>query len=438
MRFVSGLMRYRRRVLIVMAGVTLWAGISMSAIRFDQDNESLQATGTPAAREAQVVRDKFGSGATVMVGWDVSTLPAEDRLALLQAMAEELQSLARVKAVGPLSMTSEPVLQDMKTGGFWVRLTDDHPKGAPAREALQAIQSVLGPYHHRGVRTALAGLPVIQQEVARLAEEDHHRVVAAIFLTFVMLLGLMFRQISGVLIPLIITGVSLVWTLGLYAAVGLALNPITLLISPVVIVVSVATGMHLYCAYRSSKGASHIQRLEEVWQRCGVPCLLSVVTTMGGLGSLMLSPVPAVQQFGAFACLGICLSWIVAMVLFPVISTMIRPRVMESEMWGYGWVERMYVGSIRRPKRVLALVMAGVIGLGIYGLNVSLDTNIMQYISADPRWSATPKPYRHGRVLKTLSKWWWPFITVFWMSGWTWTDSTKRCAASVRRREWWV
>jgi predicted RND superfamily exporter protein len=134
------------------------------------------------------------------------------------------------------------------------------------------------------------------------------------------LLGVAFRRISGVVIPMAVKGISLVWTMGIYALTGHALNPITALLPPLIIVLSISTSVHLYSEWLSAAGPGDDRnRLVVLTARnLFAPCMYTALTTALGLLSLLVSRTPAVRQFGIFGALGVLVSFAVSITLVPI------------------------------------------------------------------------------------------------------------------------
>ncbi len=64
---------------------------------------------------------------------------------------------------------------------------------------------------------------------------------------------LMFRRLSGLLLPLAVMAISLCWTIGIYTFCGYALNTITALLPPVIMVLSFSTTVHIYSGWLDSR-----------------------------------------------------------------------------------------------------------------------------------------------------------------------------------------
>ena len=85
----------------------------------------------------------------------------------------------------------------------------------------------------------------------------------------VVILGLVlfgfFRSLAGVALPLSVTGITLVFTLGIYKLSGLALNTMTSLLPPVLMVLSVMTSVHLYDRWLERRGQTWARTLLWGW-----------------------------------------------------------------------------------------------------------------------------------------------------------------------------
>src|SRR5262245_28762209 len=192
------------------------------------------------------------------------------------------------------------------------------------------------------------------------------------------------------LIPLGVVSVSLLWTLGLYAAVGRSLNPVTSLITPVILVVSVAGAIHLlnhHLAARS-EGLSRIDALQHAFHASNVPCFNAALTTAVGFGSLLVLPLPAIRDFGIFTAVGVLISYLLTVTLAPLMIAVFPdfpPRVTRA--FRSGPVERILrritrdicghpLASALAATLVLALAVAGV-------LRIRVETDLLHSLRSD-------------------------------------------------------
>ena len=158
-------------------------------------------------------------------------------------------------------------------------------------------------------------------DVARAIQHDQQVLTPLAVVILAALLALIFRRPSGVLLPLAVMAISLVWTIGLYALAGFPLNTITALLPPVVMVLAVASSVHIYQRWLELAGENGDPRtlLAHRMADLFTPCLFTALTTMIGLLSLMTCDIPAIRQFGLFAGIGVMVAFMVAITLVPAI-----------------------------------------------------------------------------------------------------------------------
>ncbi|MGH7805879.1 MAG: efflux RND transporter permease subunit, partial [Candidatus Binatia bacterium] len=258
-------------------------------------------------------------------------------------------------------------------------------EGADLAALIEAIRKIQARETTGDVEIHVTGLPVAKHDVARLVDRDQLVLVPVCLGVLSALLALAFRSVSGVLLPLAVTAVSLVVTLGAYAWSGLALNPITSLLPPVVMVLSFMTSVHVYHGWRTAdrRLTEPVERLRAVVRALAEPAFFAAFTTALGFGSLVITDTPAVAHFGAFAAIGVLVSWAVGMTLVPVVLTWLavpdparagdRPAVARA-------LAAIADFSVRFPVAILATA-AAVTVLAALGIpRITSDTDLVRFL----------------------------------------------------------
>jgi len=276
---------------------------------------------------------------------------------------------------------------DHKTAGLVITLHDqrDHPTQrrrliAEVRE-LMATLSKHAEFH-------LTGVGVQQNDVADYIQRDQKVILPLVAVVLMVMLALIFRSFSGVLLPLLATGISLVWTMGLYTLFGFELNTITSLLSPVVMVLAVSNSIHLYNGWLHIDDAdSHrVARLAGKVDELLVPCLFTALTTALGLMSLTISSVPAVRQFGLFAAVGVIISFLVSLTLVPVaLSYLPLPGRRYREGLGLlRWTLQTIANLTVQHPRAIMLVTMLLLGVALAGLpKLQNNTALVAFLHTD-------------------------------------------------------
>jgi len=208
---------------------------------------------------------------------------------------------------------------DRRTAGLLIELDDHRGDVAQRRRLIGELRTMMTDLSGQA-ELHLTGVGVQKIDVADYVQRDQQIVLPLVVVILTFMLSVIFRRPSGVLLPLLATLVSLIWTMGLYALSGFELNTITSLLPPVVMVLAVSNSVHLYNGWLHLGGDDR-QRIEKISTKVGelfLPCFFTALTTALGLISLSISAVPAVRQFALFAAVGVLVSLLVSLTLVPV------------------------------------------------------------------------------------------------------------------------
>ncbi len=211
------------------------------------------------------------------------------------------------------------VSPDRRTAALVIE-TMDGPAGRGDPDAWVAALRHLVDRHRGAAEFHLSGIGVEKHDVVDFIRRDKAVLIPASVLILAAMLWAAFRRASGVAIPVAVKATSLAWTMGVYGLAGFSLNPITALLPPLVIVLSISTSVHLYSRWLHLRGGpgERTGLIAGVAADLFAPCLYTTLATAVALLSLLASDTPAVRQFGAFGALGVVISFVVGMTLVPV------------------------------------------------------------------------------------------------------------------------
>jgi hypothetical protein len=287
-------------------------------------------------------------------------------------------------------LTGLLVSADRRTLGILVEI-EDRPGDTEYRAALIAsLRTLEREAAARDAALHLTGIAVQKHDVSALIERDRMLLLPIAVLILGAVLASFFRSALGVALPLSVTGVTVAWTLGAYQLAGLEVNAITALLPPVLMVLSLGVSVHLIQGWLDADagaGDDRLARIEGVVSRLAFPCFFCSLTTALGFGSLLASDLPAVQQFGAFAALGVTLAFAIGITLVPVgLSFATPPRAplrSAQHRWlraALAWTARV---SIEHPVRVLAVFFAITL-VCLAGLpRVRNNTDLVRFLPGD-------------------------------------------------------
>lgn len=300
---------------------------------------------------------------------------------------EELEEIAR-QVRGNELFTGLLISEDERSTGILVEtyIPDDRSKLMFALgEKIEALakETLLEEELH------IAGAPVMNAAAINIMEQDN----AILFPIVIGLVGtillLTFRSLRGVLLPMAVVVVSLIWTLAVMALLGIPLNMMTTALPVFLITVGVADGIHMVSEFKdqfrrlgSRKGA-----VLEMLRHMIVPVVMTSITTGVGFIVLGYTDVKPIREFGLFVALGVMMAMVVSLVLIPAALVLGRekprregnrsavPGVSRIDALGVGFLVGVSERAIQHKGKVLAgsLLILALALLGVTRLRVDND-----------------------------------------------------------------
>lgn len=387
--------RGRLPFLILLAILTGGFGWQCLRLEVDRDNRSMSADLAEIEAGETRFRELFGSGETVLVAVTREDLFEERGKAWLTKLVADLSGLegvAEARSLVDTDFAIPPhlvgllVSEDRGTAGIHLQLKDfaDDPGGLD--RFADGLDAIVSESREEGTRIAVAGIPLEKRESARLVLRDQRIFSPLCFVVLGVVMLVVTRHLAGMLLPLAFAGITILWTLGLYALSGRTLNMITSLLPPVIMTLSASTTIHLYMEWRHGGETGRVERVAGALRKLFVPCFFASGTTVIGFLSLLLSDTPAVRSFGLFAALGVAVAFVIG--LGGMAAILSYCRVPEHEHHREGFVGRGLVRllgvaaelAIRHPGKVVAVTLALCV-LGISGaLRVESNTDLLTFL----------------------------------------------------------
>ena len=393
----SFLDRWRVPYLLVLAGLTVFFGSKCLELQVDQDNRSMDADNENQELVKKEFKDLFDSGDPIILAIHKDNILDPVGRNLILKIAAEVRALEGVKQVHSLAdydftppdyQRGLLISKDQNTSGISILLQDFSDNGESLARLIQQIRDIADVNSSKGLQTFVTGLPLQKYEAGRLVLKDQKLFAPLSFLILGAVLLLITRHFSGLAFPLLISGVSIIWTLGIYSSFGYSLNMITSLVPPVIMTLAVMTTIHIYLEWLHGNETDKKQRVVTAVKNLYRPCLFASLTTAIGLLSLISNDTPAVRQFGIFAALGVMISYLIGVSGLAVgLSFLKAPTQHTSLKMGIlpTLLEKLSDFTITHPLKIIAGTI-GVAAVSFYGLQkVRSNTDLLRFLGQDTR-----------------------------------------------------
>jgi len=130
----------------------------------------------------------------------------------------------------------------------------------------------------------------------------------------------------GVLLPCIVVVMSVVWTWGAQAALGLPIYIAGTLVPPLLLAIGSADGIHIvgrFYEIASKPGTDKKQAIIATMNQLWRPIILTSTTTAAGFGSLALGQMTVYQVFGITTAFGVLTAMVASMFVLPAMMSVL-------------------------------------------------------------------------------------------------------------------
>ncbi len=195
-------------------------------------------------------------------------------------------------------------------------------------------------------------------------------------------LWLMFRNLIGILVPLIAVGFSVVWTMGIIYASDIGISLLMTMIPPVIFVVGISDCVHLYARFLEEyrEGNTLDESIRIMIKKTGLATLITSVTTSIGFASLYFTQVPALQNFGFVTAAGVLATYIVSIALMPALLKISTHREAEKKRNTRieRTIEKLVRFSVQRYRQVRIASLLLIIILAWAGAQVEQNNFLLE------------------------------------------------------------
>lgn len=207
----------------------------------------------------------------------------------------------------------------------------------------------------------------------------------AVLVIFLLMLWF-FRHIALVVMPLVMSMIVVIITMGLMVGLGFPIHIMSSMIPIFLLPISVLDSIHIlnefFEKYRNfrDKNKTITYVLKELYR----PNLFTSLTTVAGFFSLSFAPIPPVQVFGIAVAFGVALAWVLTVLLIPAYIALLDEKKMgdfgvHEDDLEQGWLSRALAAWGKFTVKYWRGVLFGavvIVALAIYGItHIQINDN---------------------------------------------------------------
>jgi uncharacterized protein len=201
-------------------------------------------------------------------------------------------------------------------------------------------------------------------------------VLVTIFLWFT------FRNLWGVLVPLSVVLLAIVWTIGIMAVTGKAIDIMIILIPCILFVVGMSDVIHITSQFyeKIDEGLSKYAAIRASLKEVGFATFLTCVSTAFAFLTLNTTSIQPIRDFGTYTAIGVTIAYILSITILPWILIRIKdPNRFKIHTVNVKWdrfLRKLLLGVFKKPRLILisslALLLLSIWGIFLIRVNNSV------------------------------------------------------------------
>lgn len=322
-RITTLVMNNRLAVLAVVGLTTIGLGAAAAFVSVENTIEIEPDPNTPAIVDFNAVQDRFGGQnlATFLV--DGAT--RQQLAAFEKALEDDPLSgfvdgpIHRLQRAGtPNGPLVGPVTAEVATGTH--ALVSVGYRYADVTEALERFETIAD---EQGLDAGLTGRDVMEQESRAVFLSALLRSTLIALVLVVILLAAVFRNPVMAGLAFAPLAVTILWQLGIQTLVGIPINPITGVMTAMILGVGVDYSLHIMAHFQEARaaGSSSLKAADAAMRSVGRPVLAASITTVFAFSVLGFSSLLPLRHFGIVAAIVVTCAFIVSLTLLPVLAS---------------------------------------------------------------------------------------------------------------------
>jgi uncharacterized protein len=148
------------------------------------------------------------------------------------------------------------------------------------------------------------------------------------FCMIVLFLWISFRSFYGIIVPVVIVLIAILWTLGFMGLTGKSIDVMTVMLPTMVFIAGMSDLVHFFSKYfeEISKNTERKKIYRLILREVGFPTFLTLLSTVVGFLSLLFSSIEPIKEFGIYTSVGIAIAFLLTYTLLPALLYLFTPK----------------------------------------------------------------------------------------------------------------
>ena len=275
---------------------------------------------------------------------------------------------------------------DDSIGGQRLYLTD-----AENDEIISQTQQIMQRFNDDNFEIYLSGSAAIAGIFKQALMNDSVIFISLMMIVIMIVLFVLFRRVSGVILPLSCVSLTLIMTVSLMSIFSAPFTMATQIMPTFLLAVVTSASIHLLAVFYKDFAKTNDKKksLRYAMGHSGLAIIMTSVTTAVGLWSFSFSGVAPVADLGVFASSGVMVGLVFTLVFLPALVSVTNFKVVKqkSSEDEHSLMDRALIGisvfATTRPKLIISVSTVLIICAAIIAAQLRFSHFPLQWLPED-------------------------------------------------------
>lgn len=265
---------------------------------------------------------------------------------------------------------------------------------------------------HKFNQSHYAGKIFAQNVYLKNLQKEFLLFITLSFLVVVIVLWLTFKSWQGIVFPVLVVIVSVIYTLGIMQILGKQIDILSTMLPTMIFITGMSDVVHFYSKYleENTHGKLKEGNYRLILKEVGFPTFLTLITTVVGFLSLSFSSIKPIRDFGIYTSIGITIAFLLTYTLLPAMLFFYSPKktnVFSSKnIFSNNFMRKGLFWVFRNQKLILVITaivtVISVIGISKIRVNNLLLEDLSNKVKLKQDFNFFDENYSGARPLEIL------------------------------------
>jgi predicted RND superfamily exporter protein len=227
--------------------------------------------------------------------------------------------------------------------------------------------------HRNDAKLFLGGLPMIASDMIDFIRHDLSVFGIGILCFLIVMLAIIFHRPRWVFLSMLCCLASVLFMFGYLGLVEWRVTVVSSNFTSLLLIMTLSLTIHLIERYHElheeNRDASQHYLVSETVKSKALPSLYTAMTTIVAFGSLMMSGIRPVIDFGWMMAIGICVAFLLSFVLFPASLMLLNPKLTLRRQDLTGALTRTFSDLVEKRTKLILVLSIGIVFMSVVGMS---------------------------------------------------------------------